>query len=71
MIRAAIITLSDKGAAGERVDESGRLIREILAGADVTVSHAEILPDEKDLIVDALTRLAGSGAIDLIITGHP
>ena len=33
MIRAAIITLSDKGAAGERVDESGRLIREILAGA--------------------------------------
>ena len=68
MIRAAIITLSDKGAAGERVDESGRLIREILAGADVTVSHAEILPDEKDLIVDALTRLAGSCAIDLIIT---
>ena len=50
------------------MDESGRLIREILAGAGVTVGHAEILPDEKDLIVHALTRLAGSGTIDLIIT---
>ncbi len=68
MIRAAVITLSDKGAAGERADESGRLIREILAGAGVTVGHAETLPDEKDLIVEALTRLTGSGTIDLIIT---
>lgn len=68
MIRAAIITLSDRGAAGEREDESGRLIREIITGAGITVSHAEILPDEKELIVDALTRLSGSGTIDLILT---
>ncbi len=68
MIRAAIITLSDKGAAGKRVDESGRLIREMMRGADITVSHSEILPDEKYLIVDALMRLAASGTIDLILT---
>jgi molybdopterin adenylyltransferase len=68
MIRAAVITLSDKGAAGERADESGRLICKMLTGAGFTVGHPEILPDEKDLIVEALTRLAGSGTIDLIIT---
>jgi molybdenum cofactor synthesis domain-containing protein len=35
---------------------------------DAVVEHYELLPDEKDLIIAALKRLSGSGAIDLIIT---
>ena len=67
-IRAAIITLSDKGSKGEREDESGRVIREMISGINAEVKHYEILPDEKGLIIDALKRLSCSGMIDLIIT---
>ena len=67
-IRAAIITLSDKGSKGEREDESGRVIREMISGIGAVVEHYEILPDEKELIVETLRRLSGSGESDLIIT---
>jgi molybdenum cofactor synthesis domain-containing protein len=67
-IRAAIITLSDKGSCGEREDESGRTIREMITGIHFLVGHYEVLPDEKQRIIDVLSRLADSGAIDLIIT---
>jgi molybdenum cofactor synthesis domain-containing protein len=68
MIRTAILTLSDKGSKGERVDESGRVIRELVEGMGAVVDHYEILPDERDVIVQALTRLSDSGTIDLILT---
>lgn len=67
-IRAAIITLSDKGSKGEREDESGRVIREMISGIGAVVEHYEVLPDEKELIVETLRRLSGSGESDLIIT---
>ncbi len=67
-IRTAIITLSDKGAAGERVDESGKVIREIIRTINASVDHYEILPDDKDRIIESLKRLSDSGAIDLILT---
>jgi molybdopterin adenylyltransferase len=67
-IRVAIITLSDKGAKGEREDESGKAIREMLSGMNALVAHYEVLPDEKQRIVEVLSRLSDSGTIDLIIT---
>jgi molybdenum cofactor synthesis domain-containing protein len=67
-IRAAIITLSDKGSKGEREDESGRTIREMITGINFSVVHYEVLPDEKQRIIDVLSRLSDSGTIDLIIT---
>jgi molybdopterin adenylyltransferase len=68
MIRAAIITLSDKGSKGEREDESGKTIREMIAAIHALVGHYEVLPDEKQLIIELLSRLSDSGTIDLIIT---
>jgi molybdopterin adenylyltransferase len=67
-IRTAIITLSDKGSIGERVDESGMVIREMIGAIDASIVHYEILPDEKTLIVEALMRLSDSGEVDLIFT---
>jgi molybdenum cofactor synthesis domain-containing protein len=68
MIRAAIITLSDKGSKGEREDESGLIIREMIMNIGASVSHYEVLPDEKPGIVEVLSRLSDSGTIDLILT---
>ena len=66
-IRIAIITLSDKGARGEREDESGSAIREMVAPLG-PVEHYSVLPDEQSLIREALVRLCDSGAIDLVLT---
>jgi molybdopterin adenylyltransferase len=67
-IHAAIITLSDKGSRGEREDESGSIIREMIMNIGASVDHYEVLPDEKTGIIEVLSRLSDSGAIDLIIT---
>jgi len=67
-IRTAIITLSDKGSKGEREDESGKVIREMIAGIGASPEHYEVLPDEQALIAETLARLADSGNIDLILT---
>jgi molybdopterin adenylyltransferase len=68
MIRTAIITLSDKGSKGEREDESGKIIRDMVTDIGATVRSSEILPDELALIVRTLERLSDSGEVDLIIT---
>lgn len=65
---AAVVTLSDKGAAGQREDESGRVIREMLAEAGYTVAEALLLPDERPLIEEALIRLADEARVHLILT---
>ncbi len=67
-IRTAIITLSDKGSAGQREDESGQIIRQLIAGLGALVVHYEILPDEKSRIIETLKRLSDSGNVDLILT---
>ena len=68
MIRTAIITLSDKGAKGEREDESGMAIREMVSAIGAEVIHYMVLPDEQNLIAAELSRLADSGEVDLIVT---
>jgi molybdopterin adenylyltransferase len=67
-IRAAIITISDKGFAGQRDDQSGKVIRDMISGIGFSVDHYEILPDEKKLIIESLKRLSDAGNIDLILT---
>ncbi len=68
MLRTAIITLSDKGSRGERADESGKVIREMIVASGGRVDHYEVLPDEEARIADTLARLADSGAFELIVT---
>ena len=45
-IRAAILTLSDKGSRGERTDESGPALSSWLAERGVHTVHAHVIPDE-------------------------
>lgn len=65
MITVAILTLSDKGSKGERKDESGPLISEMLKGIGV-VKYYDILPDEIDLIKNKLLEYVDK--VDLILT---
>jgi molybdenum cofactor synthesis domain-containing protein len=67
-MRAAILTLSDKGARGERVDESGPALAAWLAGKGVETVQNLVIPDEFDRIVAALTDWSDSGLAELILT---
>lgn len=65
--RFGVITASDKGARGERLDKSGPLLKELLRPwGDVTAY--EILPDERDMIARALRTMADRQEVDLIFT---
>lgn len=65
--KAAVVTVSDKGAAGEREDESGVVVREILQSHGIEVARREIVPDEANLLSELMVALCDQG-IDLIVT---
>ena len=67
MFNAKVITVSDKGYKGERVDESGSLVRDLLTEAGYEVLEVVIVPDEMEMIVDELTK-ASDDDIALIVT---
>ena len=67
-LRAAVITLSDKGSIGERVDTSGPRAAELLAQAGYEVVEQVLLPDVQAKIERELKRLADSRQVDLILT---
>jgi molybdopterin adenylyltransferase len=56
-MRAAVITVSDGVAAGDREDESGALLVELLEAERFEVEH-RVVPDERPQIAAALRELA-------------
>ena len=67
-MRAAILTLSDKGARGERVDGSGPALASWLAERGVRTVLAEVIPDDFGQIVAVLGAWADADKADLILT---
>src|SRR5659263_499812 len=67
--KAAVVTVSDKGAAGEREDRSGAVVREVLEGAGLEVARAEIVPDEKETLASLLEELCARGFNLVVTTG--
>ncbi|MBQ6529282.1 MAG: MOSC domain-containing protein [Clostridia bacterium] len=66
--QAAVITLSDKGAAGQREDKSGPAIVERLKASGYEVVETLLLPDDQAKLAYELTRLADQRQLDLILT---
>jgi molybdopterin adenylyltransferase len=62
-----IITCSDKGSIGERVDQSGPAIAAMLKDS-YNVNKIIIVPDETDVIADTIKKLIDTQKIDLVIT---
>lgn len=67
-IRAAVVTVSDKGYAGTREDASGPVLRDLLRELGAEVGEPVIVPDEQPQIEETLCALADGGAVDLILT---
>lgn len=66
--QAAVITLSDKGAAGERKDESGPAIAKRLREAGYEVVEEVLIPDDERVLKQQLMRLCDQRQLDLILT---
>ena len=66
--KTAVLTLSDKGAVGEREDKSGPLIREIIEKENYLVIDQRVLPDEQKTIEETLIHLCDRLKVDLILT---
>ena len=64
-MRAAVVTVSDGVAAGEREDKSGALLVELLEAERYEVEH-RVVPDERPRIAAALRELAQS--VRLVLT---
>lgn len=67
-LTAAVVTLSDKGSKGERVDTAGPAAANLLAEAGYDVVEQVMLPDEQALIEKTLKQLADQRQVDLIVT---
>lgn len=65
---AAVVTLSDKGAEGEREDKSGPAIREMLEKAGYSVVETLLLPDGIQPLAAELSRLADQRQVNVIFT---
>lgn len=67
-IQAVVITLSDGCARGERVDESGAVLVELLREMGAGVVASEVLTDDLEPLSDKLRTYAGRADVNLILT---
>ena len=65
---AAVITISDKGARGERKDTSGPALCKMLGEADWEVEYTAIVPDDAEDIKAEIVKCADEKKISLIVT---
>jgi len=67
-LTAAVLTVSDSSARGERADLSGPAVAEALRKRKFSIVATEIVPDERPVIQKAILRLA-AGARLVVTTG--
>lgn len=67
-IRAAVLTISDKGSRGERIDTSGPAVQTMLEQAGITVVYSEIIPDEREEISRRIAACCDDVRCDLVVT---
>lgn len=68
MFTAGILTISTKGAKGQRQDKSGEVIRDKVSSVDSRVVEYAMVTDDKGIIAKKLVEWADRGDIDVILT---
>jgi molybdenum cofactor synthesis domain-containing protein len=67
-LRVGVLTVSDKGSAGERVDTAGPAVAAIIETLDASVVERAVIADEREQISAQLRTWADDGHLDLILT---
>jgi molybdenum cofactor synthesis domain-containing protein len=68
MVEAAILTVSDSCARGDREDASGETIRQMLVEHDFEVRETKVIADDRDQIASCLKQLTDETSVDIIFT---
>lgn len=68
MYQAAVITVSDKGYRGERIDTSGPNLVELLKTHGFDVTYTQIIPDDREMIKAELIKCADELQLALVLT---
>ncbi len=68
MLRAGVLTISDRSSQGLREDASGPQLAEMLRQQEIEVVWTAVVPDEEREISQALSRWADENSADLILT---
>ncbi|MHB8833017.1 MAG: MogA/MoaB family molybdenum cofactor biosynthesis protein [Desulfobacteria bacterium] len=68
MIRAAVVTMSDRSFRGERPDASGPVVAEMLRSLPAEIAQQVVIPDETPFIRRALIHFCDALELDLIVT---
>jgi len=68
IVTYAVLTSSDTGSAGKRVDTSGDAIVEIMKGAGHKLGERVMLPDDFDQLGEQIKSWCDSGDIDVVLT---
>lgn len=68
MIRCGILTVSDRSARGQRPDETGPLLMDLIRDQGWSVAEAAIVPDDLSRIQEMLVAWADESRLDLILT---
>ena len=67
-IRAVVITVSDACARGERQDESGDKLVEMLTGIGAQIAIREVVSDDLDPLTELLKQRSETDGVNLLIT---
>lgn len=68
MFKVGVLTISDKASKNERVDESGKVIKEIVESVGYDVNYYNIIPDEIEDIKAELIKCSDELKCDLLLT---
>jgi molybdenum cofactor synthesis domain-containing protein len=67
-IRAVVITVSDASSRGERKDESGEILVQLLKQLDAEIVAQRILSDDPQPLAEALKEFSDWRNVNLIVT---
>jgi len=66
--KVAVLTISDRCSKGERKDESGRIVQELVKKLPGEVVKYEIIPDDPGMIKERLIFYCDNLQVDLVLT---
>jgi molybdopterin adenylyltransferase len=68
-IKAGVITVSTRGASGERADESGPAMKDAMTAAGHAVISAQLVPDDAAKVATAILDAVRAGANVVLTSG--
>ncbi|OEF96972.1 MOSC domain-containing protein [Desulfuribacillus alkaliarsenatis] len=67
-LRVGVLTASDKGSKGEREDQSGQVIKDMIAKIGGQVEKYDVVADEQEILANTIKQWVDEDKLDLILT---